>query len=144
MWEGGAGGAASSGDEWRLGRNEYVGRLSLRPNPPPLLLLPHRPFPEALFGDASLDHPLLGTRQEGAAIAALGESADSLPPLERLLRCESEGAGAAIAEALWEAVSDGDAEAALLRLATGDALLGWEEEIRAGGDGRREDSQAEG
>jgi uncharacterized membrane protein YgcG len=62
-----------------------------------------------------------------------GESEESLPPLERLLRCEHEGAHLAIADALWEAPSDADALAALARLASGGgALAAWEAESREG------------
>ena len=64
-------------------------------------------------------------------------------PLERLLRCENEAAFRPLAEALWEAGSDAEAEAALRRLA-GDSLAGWEEELRAGGDRGRDEGQAEG
>lgn len=90
-------------------------------------------MPEAVFGEASLQHPLMSTRWEGVACAELGETLDSLPPLERLLRCESEAAFGPMAEALWEAASDSDAVAALERLAA-EHLAGWEEQLRAGSD----------
>lgn len=89
-----------------------------------------------MYGDASLQHPLLSTRWESVACAELGETVEGLPPLERLLRCENEAAFEPMAHALWDAGSDAEAEAALLRLA-GEHLEGWEAELRAGADDRR-------
>lgn len=111
------------------------------------LLLACRPMPEAVYGQASLQQPLLSTRWDGIACTELGETVDGLPPLERLLRCENEAAFGPMAEALWEAASDAEAEAALLRLAA-DGLQGWEEQLRTG-DGRdrqqpRSEQQAQG
>lgn len=103
----------------------------------------HRPLPEAVFGAASLQQPLISTRWEGVACTELGETLAELDPLERLLRCENEAAFRPLAEALWEAGSDAQAEAALRRLAA-DSLVGWEEELRAGGDRGRDEGQAEG
>jgi tRNA-dihydrouridine synthase 3 len=103
-------------------------------------------MPEAVFGAASLQHPLLSTRWEGVAYAELGETLDTLPPLERLLRCENEAAFGPMAEALWEAASDADAVAALERLAA-EHLAEWEEQLRAGSDrggGSRADKQVQG
>lgn len=103
-----------------------------------------RPMPEAVYGAASLQQPLLSTRWESVACTELGETVEGLPPLERLLRCENEAAFGPIAEALWEAGSDADAEAALVRLA-GAHLQEWEEGLRAGGDRSSSDErQAEG
>lgn len=98
--------------------------------------LPCSPLPEAVYGAASLQHPLLSTRWESVACTELGETVEGLPPLERLLRCENEAAFGPIAEALWDAGSDAEAEAALLRLAA-EHLQGWETELRAGADDRR-------
>lgn len=104
----------------------------------------YRPLPEAVFGPRSRALPLMSTRMELAS-AELGETADGLPPLERLLRCENEAAHGPIAEALWDAACDADAVAALERLAGGE-LRAWEEELRASGgrDERRDDRQSEG
>lgn len=87
------------------------------------------------------DHPLGEHRLHRAG----GETVDELPPLERLLRCENAAAHTPIADALWGAASDADAEAALLRLAA-EGLAGWEEELRAGSDrgSGRDDDRAEG
>lgn len=100
----------------------------------------YRPLPEATYGPLSLQHPLLATRWASAACEELGETLEGLDPLERLLRCESEAAFGPIAEALWDAGSDGEAEAALRRLAA-EELAGWEAAARAGGrgDGERDD-----
>lgn len=74
-------------------------------------------------------------------MAELGEELDSLPILERLLRCESPEAHAEIAAVLWDSVSDDDAAAALEVLG-GANVHGWEGALR---DGElREDHVAEG
>lgn len=106
----------------------------------------YRPLPEAAYGAMSLQRPLLATRWASPACEELGETLAELDPLERLLRCESDAAFGPIADALWEAGSDADAEAALRRLAAAE-LAGWEEAHRAGGhDGERDerDDRAEG
>jgi hypothetical protein len=59
----------------------------------------------------------------------VGESEDSLPPVERLLRCESEAAHAAIAELLWESQSDSEAMAQLAHAADTE-LPRWEQQLR--------------
>lgn len=64
-----------------------------------------------------------------------GETLADLLPLERLLRCEHEGAFGPMAEALWESCSDADAVAALERLAASE-LEGWEEQLRLSVDDR--------
>ncbi|KAL4424986.1 hypothetical protein ABPG77_002871 [Micractinium sp. CCAP 211/92] len=106
----------------------------------------YRPLPEAVYGDASLQRPLLSTRWESVACTELGETVEGLPLLERLLRCENEAAFGPMADALWDAGSDAEAEAALLRLA-GEHLEGWEAELRAGADdrqGQRDERQDQG
>lgn len=117
--------------------------LSLpRPAPTPS----RSPLPEAVYGDASLQRPLLSTRWESVACTELGETVEGLPLLERLLRCENEAAFGPMADALWDAGSDAEAEAALLRLA-GEYLEGWEAELRAGADdrqGQRDERQDQG
>jgi len=66
----------------------------------------YRPLPEALFSGRAIDDPLLQSRLD---IAVDGESLEALSPVERLLRCTSEDAHAAISEILWEAASPEDA-----------------------------------
>ena len=100
----------------------------------------YRPLPEAVYGPLSLQQPLLSTRWESVACTELGETLEDLPPLERLLRCEHEAAFGPIAEALWESSSDAEAAVGLVGLARG-SLAQWEEELRAGGGERREESQ---
>lgn len=60
-----------------------------------------RPYPEQLYGEQSVEQPLIGTRAD-LANARIGESLESLPLLERLLRCSNADAHAAIAAALWD------------------------------------------
>lgn len=103
----------------------------------------YRPMPEAVYGPLSLRQPLISTRWEGVACAELGERAEDLPPLERLLRCENEAAFGPMAEALWDSASDAEAVAALERLA-GASLAGWEELRSSGRDGRDDERQVEG
>lgn len=100
----------------------------------------YRPLPEEAYGAMSLQQPLLGTRWASPACEELGETLDGLDPLERLLRCESDVAFGPIADALWEAGSDADAEAALRRLAAAE-LAGWEEAHRAGSRNGDRDSE---
>ena len=100
-------------------------------------------MPEGVYGAASLQQPLISTRWESIACTELGETVDELDPLERLLRCENEAAFGPIAESLWEAGSDGDAEAALRRLAAG-SLAAWEEELRASARDSGRDEAVEG
>ncbi len=93
-----------------------------------------------MYGAASLQQPLISTRWDSIACTELGETVEELDPLERLLRCENEAAFTPIADAIWEAGSDADAEAALRRLAA-DSLAGWEEEMRSSGrDSGREEA----
>ena len=102
----------------------------------------YRPLPEAVFGELSLQQPLMSTRWEGVACAELGETLRSLGELERLLRCEAESAHLAIADALWEAAGEAEAVASLELLA-GERLAEWEAEaVRSSGDGRGDDRDA--
>lgn len=107
----------------------------------------YRPLPESVYGAVSLERPLLSTRWESVACTELGETVEGLAPLERLLRCENEAAFGPIAEALWDAGSDAEAEAALVRLA-GESLGQWELDFRACADddrrGRRDERESEG
>ncbi len=93
----------------------------------------YRPLPEDIFGTLSLQQPLLSTRWDSVASPELGETVDSLPILERLLRCSSDDAHQEMAAVLWEATSDAEAVIALEKLAT-ENVIRWEEEVRASGD----------
>jgi tRNA-dihydrouridine synthase 3 len=99
----------------------------------------YRPTPESAFGAASRERALL-TRRFDLAVAEAGEDVGSLPPLERLLRCEAESAMGPLADALWEAGSDAEACAALEALAR-EHLGGWEAEVAGGGRGRDGDDR---
>jgi tRNA-dihydrouridine synthase 3 len=107
-----------------------------------------RPLPEDTFGTLSLQQPLISTRWEGVASIELGETVDSLPILERLLRCESDDAHVEMSTILWEAGSDAEAVVALEKLAA-ENVVRWEEEVRMsgerdGGDGRDDRAETEG
>ncbi|GIL91348.1 hypothetical protein Vretifemale_18979 [Volvox reticuliferus] len=91
----------------------------------------YRPLPEALYGAQSREHPLILTRQD-LTDPRVGETPEGLSWAERLLRCEHPEAHGAMADALWEAVSDADALAALERIGS-ERVVCWEEEVRAGG-----------
>jgi len=99
----------------------------------------YRPLPESVFGELSLKQPLISTRWESVACPEVGETVEGLSPLERLLRCEYEGAHAAMADTLWEAKSDGEAASALEALAATE-LAAWEEEMKLGRDDRDRDN----
>ena len=105
----------------------------------------YRSLPEDIFGELSLQQPLLSTRWEGAASSELGETLETLPILERLLRCEYETAHEEIAGALWDSASDAEAVAALERLSN-ENVVAWEEAAKESGsrDGGRDDRQSEG
>lgn len=62
---------------------------------------PCRPYPQQLYGEQSLQHPLIGTRAD-LSDSRLGETFESIGILERLLRCPNEEAHQALAEALWD------------------------------------------
>jgi len=107
-----------------------------------------RPLPEEAFGTLSLQQPLISTRWEGVASPELGETVDSLPILERLLRCESDDAHQEMASVLWKAGSDAEAVIALEKLAS-ENVVRWEDEVRTGGDrddrdGRDDRRESEG
>ena len=101
-----------------------------------MCLLP-RYLPEEVYRSSSQERPLIGQRMDTAA-AELGEELESLPLLERLLRCQSTNAHAEIAAGLWDSGSDQEAKAALEMLA-GQKLSEWEE---SGSD--REEQVAQG
>ena len=67
----------------------------------------------------------MGRRTE-LAMPELGESLESLPLLERLLRCENREAHKEIARALWDSHSDSQA-ATYLKLLAAEKLLIWED-----------------
>ena len=65
----------------------------------------------------------------------LGESLDTLVPLERLLRCESDEAHEHLAATLWDCESEQSAVAQLEKLAA-DHLHGWEAMAKPSRDDR--------
>lgn len=67
-----------------------------------------RSFPEQVYAEQSLQHPLIATRVD-VADENLGEKLEELSFLERLLRCERDEAHEHIAAALWEAASEKEA-----------------------------------
>jgi len=95
----------------------------------------HRPLPESVYGDSSLERPLLSRRWDSIACEEAGESVDALSPLERLLRCEHEEAHNVLAAVLWDASSDEEVINCLMTVAQND-LLGWEEDLKLGGGQR--------
>lgn len=106
----------------------------------------HRPLPQAIYGERSLQQPLISTRWEGVAATEAGETLEGLGPLERLLRCEFDGAWEPMAAALWEAGSDAEAVAALEAMGAAE-VEGWEEQARLGDrdrEGGSRDDRAEG
>ena len=60
-----------------------------------------RPLPESVYGEQAQHEPLLGVRRDTHS-PELGETLDSLPLLERLLRCQHEPAHEAISACLWD------------------------------------------
>lgn len=106
----------------------------VRPTKPPAQHRPRSPGPRSTPSSPALSSP---TQPRPAPLppktAKVGETEDSLPPLERLLRCGHEEAHLALADALWEALSDADALAAVSRLSEERGrVAAWEEEVRAG------------
>ena len=101
-----------------------------------------RAMPREIYEQRSIDHPLIMTRTDTFDPLLGEESADALDPVERLLRNANEAAHAAIADALWDAASDGEALAALARLQA-DRGEAWEQEVRAGGDSTRDEGRDE-
>ncbi|KXZ53882.1 hypothetical protein GPECTOR_6g800 [Gonium pectorale] len=91
----------------------------------------YRALPETVYGQLSREHPLILTRMD-TADPRVGEGLEGLSWAERLLRCQSPQAHEAIADALWEAASDDEALTALERIGR-ERVVGWEEEVRAGG-----------
>ena len=67
----------------------------------------------------------------GIAEPEIGEDLDSLPLLERLLRCNCEDAFEPMAEILWESPDDAEAVQALERLADHN-LTTWEGLVQSG------------
>ena len=96
-----------------------------------------RHFGEDKFGEASKEQPLMSRRND-IAMSELGETLDSLPILERLLRCENTAAHKEIAWALWDSHSDSQA-ATYLKLLAAEKMLGWEDTAE-----KREDTRAQG
>ena len=97
-----------------------------------------------MFGQQSLAQPLISTRTS-LACSELHETVEGLGSLERLLRLQNDAAYGPIAEALWEAESDGAAVDALVQLAEGGGqLAAWEAEVAAGVGRDRPEREAEG
>lgn len=108
----------------------------------------HRELPENVFGDLSLSQPLISTRWDSVVSPELGETLETLPILERLLRCEHETAHQEMSAVLWDSESDSAAVLALEKLAA-ENVVRWEEEVRMsgerdGGDGRDDNRESEG
>lgn len=101
-----------------------------------------RSFPEDVYASQSLQHPLIATRVEGIADEKLGETLDSLSPLEKLLRCENEQAHEYTAAALWDATSEREAATKLEQVAA-EHLPGWEELLQSSNecDGRIDENR---
>lgn len=91
---------------------------------------------EEQYGAASLQQPLLNRRMD-AVMSEAGEEVESLPILERLLRCQALDGHAEIAAVLWDSASDQDARVQLEALAD-QKLLEWEQ---MGSDGEVETAQ---
>ena len=90
----------------------------------------YRPLPKEVFEAKSQQHPLIATRV-GTVEPEIGEDLDSLPLLERLLRCPCEDAYEPMAEVLWESSTDAEAVQALERLADQN-LTTWEGLVQSG------------
>ena len=103
----------------------------------------HRELPENVFGNLSLSQPLISTRWDSVVSPELGETLETLPILERLLRCEHETAHQEMSAVLWESESDSAAVLALEKLAA-ENVVRWEEEVRMSGDGRDDNRESEG
>lgn len=112
-----------------------------------------RPLPDAVYGPGGSHYdpstPLLNRRRD-LADPVLGETPETLSPLERLLRCPDPGAHAALAAVLWEARSDAEAVSAA-NAAARDGLAAWEaaaqaadRDVREGGDREGGDDEREG
>lgn len=101
----------------------------------------YRPLPADVYAEQSRQHPLIATRPEGVADPRVGESEDTLPIVERLLRCENEAAHQRIADVLWDAASDAEAMQQLEQLGRQE-LSGWEQQLRERGSGDRSSEEA--
>lgn len=103
----------------------------------------HRPLPESVYGESSLERPLLSRRWDNIACEEAGERVEALSPLERLLRCEHEQAHDVLAAILWDANSDDEVVSSLMTVAKND-LLGWEEALKLGGARSGKEQEAQG
>ena len=103
----------------------------------------YRPLPESHYGAMSEERPLIATRWDSIACEELGETVEGLDPLERLLRCGSTNAHEAMADILWEALSDELAIEQLTDLAKAN-ILEFEKHEREGDRGDRSQSDVEG
>lgn len=92
----------------------------------------YRPFPRTLLGAQSEAQPLITTRWD-VAVAEVGEDLDTLPALERLLRCAATPCHEQLAEECWAAQSAEEAVERLAALSQQHALLqSWEEMAKGG------------
>ena len=89
----------------------------------------YRPLPAQCYEDYSLNSPLISTRWESIACKELGETPDSLPLLERLLRCTYEKAHEEIAEILWTSESDQETIENLNKVAESN-IIEWEMAVK--------------
>jgi len=96
----------------------------------------YRPLPEALFAGRAINDPLLQSRLD---VAVEGELREELSSVERLLRCSSADAHAAISEILWEASSPEDAMNRLEDAAKA-SLEEWTAQVAAGSRGASVDT----
>ena len=106
----------------------------------------YRSMPRSVYEARSLEHPLIMTRTDSYDPLMGEESIEALDPVERLLRNANEAAHMAIADALWESGSDGDALLALARLQADSGEV-WEQEFRSNdrsGQGDRDDGDERG
>lgn len=88
------------------------------------------------------DVPVCPPQNDGPAVQ-VGESDDTLPIVERLLRCENEAAHTRIADLLWDSSSDAEAMQQLEQLALQE-LTGWEQQLRERGGASADDVTAQG
>lgn len=95
----------------------------------------YRPLPKSHYESLSNIQPLISTRWDSVACQELGETVESLPWLERLLRCESTDAHESMANILWDSKSDEEA-IEKLTVEAKENVLQWEDLAR-----QRDDSE---
>ncbi|GAX82719.1 hypothetical protein CEUSTIGMA_g10145.t1 [Chlamydomonas eustigma] len=103
----------------------------------------YRAFPESVYQERSLQHPLIMTRTDSFD-PLMGEgSVHDLTPVERLLRNANENAHDAIANVLWEAASDAEAMQKLEVLQLEKGYV-WEQEVKASPERGRSSGRDDG